>query len=65
MGDMPRSCTYLFPQDEAAFRAPATEAGLSRIWAGIHYRFDVEASIAQAANIGKKVVDYAKTDGSQ
>jgi membrane-associated phospholipid phosphatase len=57
--------TYLFPQDEAAFRAPAAEAGLSRIWAGIHYRFDVEASIDLAAKVGKKVIEYAKTDGSQ
>lgn len=57
--------TYLFPQDEASFRAPAAEAGLSRIWAGIHYRFDVDASTAMTREIGKKVVERAKSDGSQ
>ena len=54
--------TYLFPQDEALFRASAAEAGLSRIWAGIHYRFDVDAAITLAANVGKKVIDWAKAD---
>jgi membrane-associated phospholipid phosphatase len=57
--------TYLFPRDEAAFRAPALEAGLSRIWAGIHYRFDVDASTTMTKEIGKKVIAIAKSDGSQ
>lgn len=57
--------TYLFPQDEAAFRAPATEAALSRIWAGIHYRFDVDASTAMTREVGKKIIAVAKSDGSQ
>jgi membrane-associated phospholipid phosphatase len=57
--------TYLFPRDEASFRAAALEAALSRITAGIHYRFDVDASTAMTREVGKKVIAIAKTDGSQ
>ena len=57
--------TYLFPRDESFFRSIATEAGNSRIWAGIHYQFDVDASTAMTKEIGKKVIDRAKNDGSQ
>lgn len=57
--------SYLFPRDEAFFRSTALEAGTSRIWAGIHYQSDVDASLAMTKEIGKKVIDRAKTDGSQ
>jgi membrane-associated phospholipid phosphatase len=35
-----------FPQDAARLRAMAEEAALSRVFAGIHYRFDSEAGLA-------------------
>ena len=57
--------TYLFPRDEASFRAAALEAALSRITAGIHYRFDIDASTAMTKEVGKKVIAFAKSDGSQ
>lgn len=34
---------YLFPHDRAGVDAMATESALSRIYGGIHYRFDIEA----------------------
>ena len=34
---------YLFPRDAERVLAMATESGLSRIYGGIHYRFDIEA----------------------
>jgi membrane-associated phospholipid phosphatase len=43
----------LFPRDGERLLALAEEAGESRIWAGIHYRFDVE----QGQALGRKVAD--------
>lgn len=57
--------SYLFPRDEAYFHALSLEAGESRIWAGIHYRFDAEAGLTLSREVGKKVIERAKSDGSQ
>jgi hypothetical protein len=32
-----------FPEERGRFDALAAEAGVSRLYAGIHYRFDIEA----------------------
>jgi membrane-associated phospholipid phosphatase len=57
--------SYLFPREEAYFRAQAQEAGTSRLWAGIHYRSDIEAGLTVGREVGKKVIERAKQDGSQ
>lgn len=46
---------HFFPQDCGRLEAIAAEAGVSRIYAGLHYRFDVEAGEA----IGRKVAAVA------
>jgi hypothetical protein len=46
-----RTLAHFFPKDQGRLAAMATEAGLSRIYAGLHYRFDVEAG----EDIGSKV----------
>jgi hypothetical protein len=56
---------YLFPEDAAYFRARAEEAGLSRLWAGIHYRSDYEAGMAVGRAVGQKLVEIAQQDGSE
>jgi membrane-associated phospholipid phosphatase len=56
---------YLFPRDADYFTAQAQEAGLSRIWAGIHFRSDVEVGLETGRAVGQKVVEWAKNDGSQ
>lgn len=45
----------LFPADQARLEAMAYEAGISRIYGGIHYRFDSDAGLA----IARKVTDLA------
>ena len=35
-----------FPSERARLEAVAQEASLSRLYAGIHYRFDMEAGLA-------------------
>lgn len=56
---------YLFPQEVERFNAMATEAGLSRIYAGTHYRFDCEAGLQYGKNIGSFAVTFGKGDGSE
>ena len=46
---------HFFPQERSRMESIATEAGVSRIYAGLHYRFDVEAG----EDIGRKVANVA------
>lgn len=46
---------FFFPAERGRLAQAASEAGLSRIYAGIHYRFDVEAG----ESIGRKVAEMA------
>lgn len=46
---------HFFPGDRERLEAIAAEAGVSRIYAGLHYRFDVEAG----EDIGRKVAAAA------
>lgn len=55
----------IFPKDAAAFRAKARQAGLSRLYGGIHFRSDHVAGIAIGRKIGRLVIEHwrpAKTD---
>ncbi len=55
--------SYLFPEDEADFRAKAQEASNSRLWGGIHWRADNETGLAVGEKVGALVVERARTDG--
>jgi membrane-associated phospholipid phosphatase len=50
----------LFRRDAAAFRAKAAEAGMSRLYGGIHYRFDHDAGLTLGRRIGRLVLDRAR-----
>jgi membrane-associated phospholipid phosphatase len=56
---------YLFPDRAELIRALAKEAGDSRIWAGIHYRMDIEAGMTLGMNISRKFIAWAEDDGSR
>jgi membrane-associated phospholipid phosphatase len=47
----------VFPADRGALEAAAVEAGVSRIYGGIHYRFDVEAGLEMGRKIGRYVLE--------
>jgi membrane-associated phospholipid phosphatase len=49
----------LFPADAAEFAAMVKEAGVSRLWARIHYRSDVVAGEAIGAAVTERVVAKA------
>ena len=42
----------------------ADEAGMSRMWAGIHYRSDIETGLKLGRQVGDLVIEWAKADGS-
>jgi hypothetical protein len=56
--------SYLFPADADYFEAEATEASLSRLYGGIHYRADVEMGYDHGRVVGGFVVNFAETDGA-
>jgi membrane-associated phospholipid phosphatase len=56
---------YLFPEHADFIRAVGTEAGNSRIWAGIHFPMDNAAGVALGKSVAGVFIDWAKNDGSQ
>lgn len=55
---------YIFPGESASFEAMAQEAAESRIYGGIHYRFDSEAGLDCGNAIGSFAVKLGQQDGS-
>jgi len=55
---------YLFPREAARYQVWAQEFGESRLWAGIHFRSDIESGFAIGRGVGQKVIERAKADGS-
>ena len=56
---------YFFPQGAATFDAIADEAGMSRLYGGIHYPSDIKEGKAHGTRIGAWVVNLAKGDGAE
>ncbi|HUQ63467.1 MAG TPA: vanadium-dependent haloperoxidase [Acidimicrobiales bacterium] len=54
---------YVLPGNAAKFRDRADEQAMSRLYAGIHWRFD-SISLDGGRHLGNLVVDWAKADGS-
>ncbi len=55
---------YVFPSKTQSLQQQAEEAAMSRLYGGIHYRFDNEAGLKCGQNIGDVAVAWGKTDGS-
>jgi hypothetical protein len=58
------ACTVLaslFPADAEGFLAQAKQAAEARVWAGIHYRSDIEAGQALGRRVAEMVL--AKMSG--
>lgn len=54
----------LFPDSAAAYRQRGVDASLSRVYAAVHYRFDVEAGDTLGLRVGRAVVAHARGDGA-
>lgn len=57
--------SYLFPSDATKLAAQATEASVSGLYAGIHYRFDTDEGTKLGTSIGQLAVAAAKADGAK
>ncbi|PQV65168.1 PAP2 superfamily protein [Abditibacterium utsteinense] len=55
---------YLFPAEAATLHNLAEEAGISRIYGGIHYRFDSDWGLKNGRAIGALAITRAQADGS-
>jgi membrane-associated phospholipid phosphatase len=55
---------YLFPEGTTSFNTMAAEAGMSRLYGGIHYRSDITGGSDHGKRVGAAVVSYARADGS-
>ena len=55
----------IFPQGAGAFESMADEAGISRLYGGIHYRSDVVQGKAHGQRIGAAVLRWARDDGAE
>jgi membrane-associated phospholipid phosphatase len=53
---------YLFPQEAEAISARADEAAMTRLWAGIHFRSDIEAGLALGRAVAARVIEWAEQD---
>jgi hypothetical protein len=55
--------SYLFPNGASSFAAMRDEAGISRLYGGIHYRSDIEAGKLHGASIAGYTLAFARGDG--
>lgn len=55
---------YVFPNDAERFRSMAEEAGMSRVYGGIHYRSDNVEGLKLGRNVGQALVQRARQDGA-
>jgi hypothetical protein len=52
-----------FPQDRAEFKRIADEQAMSRLYGGIHYRFDNDGGLALGRTVAKYDVDRERRGG--
>ncbi len=55
---------YIIPEKASAYQSMASEASVSRMYGGIHYRSDCETGITVGQKVGAYAVARAKTDGA-
>jgi hypothetical protein len=56
--------SYLFPSGSSSFESMRDEAGISRLYAAIHYRSDIDVGKAHGTRIGGYTVAFARKDGA-
>jgi len=56
--------SYIVPENATKYAAMATEASMSRMYAGIHYRADCTVGLEVGTNVGNYAVARGKADGA-
>jgi PAP2 superfamily len=57
--------SHIFPQHTTAFQKDAKDASESRIYGGIHFRFDCEVGLEVGRKIGEYTINIARRDGGE
>ncbi|MBC7949953.1 MAG: phosphatase PAP2 family protein [Chitinophagaceae bacterium] len=57
--------SHINPEKAEAYKAMASEASLSRMYGGIHFRSDCEVGLVVGRNIGNHAIQRARTDGAE
>lgn len=57
--------SHIVPERAADYTAMASEASMSRLYGGIHYRSDCEVGLTVGKNIGGYAIGRARTDGAE
>jgi hypothetical protein len=55
---------YIFPQEAELVNSWAEEAAISRVYGGIHYRFDAVVGTDQGRKVAQYAIERAKLDGA-
>jgi membrane-associated phospholipid phosphatase len=55
-GAMTETVALLFPRERSRAEALASEAGLSRVYGGLHYLFDSDAGLQLGRDVAAKAV---------
>jgi membrane-associated phospholipid phosphatase len=55
---------YIIPEKASAYQDMATEASMSRLYGGIHYRSDCAIGLTTGKKVGDYAIARAKTDGA-
>lgn len=55
---------YLFPAESVSLRAMADEAGMSRLYGGIHYRSDIDQGKAHGDRVAAFTLRFARSDNA-
>jgi len=63
-GAAARILGYIMPERAVAYDAMATEASMSRMYGGIHYRADCTTGLVVGKNIANYAVQRGQTDGA-
>ena len=55
--------SYLFPSGATSFVQMRDEAGISRLYGGIHYRSDIDSGKAHGVRLARYTLNFAQADG--
>ena len=56
--------SYIFPTEKTEIQAKVQEASLSRLYAGVHYRFDCDQGVMVGSEVAQRAIQRGEHDGS-
>ncbi|MGZ4951497.1 MAG: phosphatase PAP2 family protein [Halobacteriota archaeon] len=56
--------SYIFPKETSDLQAKVQQASLSRLYAGIHYRFDCDQGVKVGSEVAQHAIQRGEQDGS-